>query len=162
MKQKIFTLATLTTCLLTLIGCNCKCKTRQLPPQQHIIKSPLSFEQTVGLLKTTFNQKQITLFAEIDHTAAAQSVDMQMQPATLLIVGNPSVGTPLMQEDPQIAIALPLKVLITEDPKGVVSVSYQPISSLSDRYKLDKTKDKLQIIDKKMTTLIQQTLTQTQ
>lgn len=156
--KKTITIATLTICFLTLVGCNGKQQTKQLPPEQYIIKSSHSFDQTVALLKTTFAQKKITLFTEIDHTAAAQSVDMQMLPATLLIVGNPSVGTPLMKEDPQIAIALPLKVLITQDTAGEVSVSYQPISSISSGYKLGSQKDKPQLIDQKMSTLIQKTV----
>jgi len=47
-----------------------------------------------------------------------------MRPAKLLIFGNPKAGTPLMIAAPGIAIDLPLKVLVWEDPDGITKISY--------------------------------------
>ena len=52
-----------------------------------------------------------------------------MQPAIVLIFGNPKAGTPLMVKDPAFALQLPLKVLITETD-GKVQVSYVPAQHL--------------------------------
>ena len=52
-----------------------------------------------------------------------------MQPATVLIFGNPKVGTPLMVKDPSFALQLPLKVLITQTD-GQVQVIYTPANTL--------------------------------
>lgn len=71
----------------------------------------------------------MTVFAVIDHTKSAQEVGLNMQPATVLIYGNPKAGTPLMQKDPAFALALPLKVLITET-NGQVQVIYTPANEL--------------------------------
>ena len=43
-----------------------------------------------------------------------------MPPTKLLIFGNPKGGTPLMLAAPSIAIDLPLKALVWEDPSGKV------------------------------------------
>ena len=78
-------------------------------------ESPLAFEETVVALQKEVNSRGITIFATIDHKKAAEAVGESMQPATVLIVGNPKVGTALMQENPRFAIELPLKILIYED-----------------------------------------------
>ncbi|OPH38024.1 DUF302 domain-containing protein [Moraxella equi] len=91
--------------------------------------SPYDFNTTIHRLKSTIESKGMTVFAVIDHAKSAQEVGMDMQPATVLIYGNPKAGTPLMQKDPAFALALPLKVLITET-NGQVQVIYTPADEL--------------------------------
>ena len=79
------------------------------------IDSRFVFASTVTALETAINEKGMTLFARIDHQAAAKEAGLDMQPATVLIYGSPKAGTPLMQNDPTLALQLPLKVLITEN-----------------------------------------------
>lgn len=79
------------------------------------IDSRYDFPATVAALETAIQEKGMTLFARIDHQAAAKKVGLDMQPATVLIYGSPKAGTPLMQNDPTLALQLPLKVLITEN-----------------------------------------------
>jgi hypothetical protein len=49
---------------------------------------------------------------------------MQMPPTKLVIFGNPKTGTPLMIISPNIAIDLPLKILVWEGVDGNVWISY--------------------------------------
>lgn len=79
------------------------------------IDSRYDFAATVTALETVIQEKGMTLFARIDHQAAAKEAGLDMQPATVLIYGSPKAGTPLMQNDPTLALQLPLKVLITEN-----------------------------------------------
>jgi uncharacterized protein (DUF302 family) len=50
--------------------------------------------------------------------------------------GNPKAGTPVMLATPSIAIDLPLKILISEDRKGKVWVSYNSLTYLQERHGL--------------------------
>ena len=59
-----------------------------------------------------------------------------MPPTKLLIFGNPKGGTPLMIASPTVAIDLPLKVLVAEDSKGNVWVSYNAPAYLQERHVL--------------------------
>ena len=79
------------------------------------IDSRYDFAATVTALETAIQEKGMTLFARIDHQAAAKEAGLDMQPAIVLIYGSPKAGTPLMQNDPTLALQLPLKVLITEN-----------------------------------------------
>ena len=64
------------------------------------IDSRYDFAATVTALETAIQEKGMTLFARIDHQAAAKEAGLDMQPATVLIYGSPKAGTPLMQNDP--------------------------------------------------------------
>lgn len=72
------------------------------------------FVATQDKIITTLTQKNMTIFAKIDHQEAAIKSGLTMQPATVIIFGTPKVGTPYMIKDPRFALELPLKVLITQ------------------------------------------------
>ncbi len=59
-----------------------------------------------------------------------------MQPATVIVFGNPKAGTPLMQKDPTFALQLPLKVLVTQ-VNGEVLVSFYDTKAMVDGTKID-------------------------
>ena len=100
------------------------------------ILSNHSVEQTVDKLKNILQSKGVTLFALIDHSGEAEKAGMKMPLTKLPIFGNPKAGTPLMLAAPGSAIDLPLKILIWEDNKGKVWVSYNSPEYLQKRHGL--------------------------
>ena len=120
-------------------------------------QSPLAFEETVAALQKTLNSKGITIFATIEHHKAAEAVGESMQPATVLIVGNPKVGTALMQENPRLAIELPLKILIYEEDK-TVNIRYEKISAIAEKYHIKQNFSTAEKIDTAMLQLIKSSI----
>lgn len=96
--------------------------TANLQPQA--VESRYDFAKTVEVLTETFKSKGMTIFAQIDHQQAAKEAGLEMQPATVIIYGAPKAGTPLMVNDPTLALQLPLKVLVTETAKNRVDVLF--------------------------------------
>ena len=109
-------------------------------------KSKYDFKQTIRRLKKNLKANNIAIFAEIDHAKAAKKAGENLLPATVLVVGNPKVGTRLMQENPKVAIELPLKVLVYEEG-GIVQVRYKFVSLLVSDYKLERVEQITQKID---------------
>ena len=64
------------------------------------------------------------VFTEIDHAAAAQKAGLQMRPRTVVVFGNPKLGTPNMQQAATLAIDVPPKALVWEDDQGKVWLTY--------------------------------------
>jgi uncharacterized protein (DUF302 family) len=87
-------------------------------------------------LREALDAHGLQLFARIDHAAGARKADVALEANVLLIFGNTSVGTPLMQADPRVGIELPLRMLIWQDPDGT-HVGYLDPRGLADRYDLD-------------------------
>jgi uncharacterized protein (DUF302 family) len=93
-----------------------------------------SVDQTVDRVKNILQSKGVTLFILIDHSGEADKVGLKMPPTKLLIFGSPKAGTPLMLAAPRSAIDLPLKILVWEDDKGKVWVTYNSPAYLGERY----------------------------
>ncbi|MDO4641678.1 MAG: DUF302 domain-containing protein [Neisseria sp.] len=98
-------------------------ESQQTMKPTHTVNSKYSFDDTVNRLESTMRAKGMTIFTIIDHQAAARKNGLQMQPAKVIIFGAPKAGTPLMIKDPEFALRLPMRVLITETD-GVVKVVY--------------------------------------
>lgn len=100
------------------------------------VPSNHSVDETVDRVKSILQSKGVTLFALIDHSGEAAKVGMKMPATKLLIFGSPKAGTPLMLAAPSIAIDLPLKILVWEDSKGKVWLSYNSPEYLAERHEL--------------------------
>ena len=93
-----------------------------------------SVDQTVDKLKSILEARGVTLFALVDHSGEAAKAGLNMRPTKLLIFGNPKAGTPVMLAAPSIAIDLPLKILVWEDDRGRVWLSYNDPAYLQRRH----------------------------
>jgi uncharacterized protein (DUF302 family) len=100
--------------------------------------SPRSVAATVARLQRLIEEKGVMLFAVIDHSGEANRVGLTMPDTKLVIFGSPTAGTPVMVAAPLAALDLPLKLLVSEDPAGSVSVSYNSPSWLAERHHLSE------------------------
>ena len=64
------------------------------------------------------------------------TVGLDLRETTLVVFGNPAVGTGVMDAAPLAALDLPLKVLVWSDGDGVTQVSYTDPAVLAARYGL--------------------------
>lgn len=111
---------------------SCKVRAKGL----EITESEFSVAETVERVKAEIAARPLNLIKEIDHAANADSVGEELRPTTLLIFGNPAVGTPLMQSNQTIAIDLPQKFLVWEDECGTVRIGYNDPSYLRKRHRI--------------------------
>ena len=103
-----------------------------------LITIPSSFgpKETMDRLEAEVKAKGLTVFARIDHAAGAAAVGMSLRPTELLIFGNAKGGTPLMQENQEVGIDLPLKALVIADAAGRVRLAYNDPHWIAKRHGL--------------------------
>lgn len=118
----------------------CLTGTAALAEEWVVKTSPHDVATTADRLEAVIAESPASLVARVDHQAAAAKAGLEMQPATVLIFGNPAMGTPLMQADPRVALDLPLKVLIWQDGEAT-SIGYLTPDSLAERYDLADTEE---------------------
>ncbi len=98
------------------------------------LESRYSVDETMHRLESLLQEREIMIFARVDHSGQAEKVGLKMPPTKLLIFGNPKGGTPLMQAAPTAAIDLPLKALFWEDTYGKVRLTYNDPAYLQQRH----------------------------
>lgn len=100
------------------------------------VVSSSGYAETVGRALDALSKGGLTLFAQIDHAAAAREVGQDLAPEVVLVFGNPRAGTALMQADPRIGIELPLRLLVWERD-GETIVGYDDPRDLAAVYDVD-------------------------
>ena len=87
-------------------------------PSAHSVKA------TLDRLAKAITKRGFMVFTTLDHAAAAKSKGLDMPFSTVLVFGNPKLGTPGFIRTPRVAIDLPLKMLVWEDKAGKAWLSY--------------------------------------
>jgi uncharacterized protein (DUF302 family) len=111
------------------------------------LPSARSAGETVERLKSLLAQKQIQVFADIDHAAAAEKAGLSLRPTRVLIFGNPKAGTPLMQARQAVGLDLPLRVLVWEDEAGNVWLTYRRVEALARQHQLVGLDETVKAVD---------------
>lgn len=108
------------------------------------VQSSSSFKETVKALKITLEFKGMTVFNEIDHAKGAEKIGWFLAPNTVLVFGNPKIGTKLMQCDNRIGVDLPMRMSVLQDLNKKVWVVFENPQGLAQRYDLSKCKTEVE------------------
>jgi uncharacterized protein (DUF302 family) len=99
--------------------------------------SPWSVAETVSRLSDMVAARGMRVFALIDHSGEAKSVELELRDTKVVIFGSPQAGTPVMVSSPLAALDLPLKVLVWANGSQT-NVSYRAPAELASRYQLSE------------------------
>ena len=112
------------------------------------VKSSHDVKATADKLESVLKEKGMTVMARVNHQQGAEKAGMELRPTEVVIFGNPTVGTPLMQCAQSVAIDLPQKALIWEDANGEVWLGYNNPEYLKNRHSIegcDEVLDKVSV-----------------
>lgn len=98
------------------------------------VESSFGAEETVRRLQEALKAQDIPVFAVFDHKKNAEEAGLPLRPTTVVVFGSPKVGTKLMQENQEIAIELPLKILMWEDKNGKTQLAFPLMKPLGRMY----------------------------
>lgn len=101
------------------------------------IHSEATVEQAVDRLHELIRERGLTLFAEIDHAQNARDAGVQMPETRVLIFGNAKAGTALMLASPNIALELPLRILVRAEEDGRTGLVYIDPGRLAAAFGVD-------------------------
>jgi uncharacterized protein (DUF302 family) len=108
-----------------------------LAQEEPVVKeSRYSVAETADRLQAVIEKNGAMVVARVDHAANAEAVGMELAPTTLMIFGNPMLGTPIMQENSLAGLDLPMKVLIWEED-GATKIAYTSPETLRKRWDVE-------------------------
>jgi uncharacterized protein (DUF302 family) len=110
-----------------------------------VTRSKTGYADTVSRLIEAIGNRGLTVFAQIDHAAAASEVGLELAAEEVVLFGNPRAGTPLMRSDPRVGVELPLRMLVWEDRDGTL-LGYNDPLELAGRYDVEQHRATLEMM----------------
>jgi uncharacterized protein (DUF302 family) len=98
------------------------------------VKSAYSMAETIARIKADVSGKGIMHFAEIDQAALAAAAGVKLRPSTLLIFGNPPLGTLFITARPEAGLDWPVRLLVNQDDAGQVWAVYTDFKWIAARH----------------------------
>lgn len=98
------------------------------------LRSANDFDTTVARLTADVAAKGIRHFATIDQAELARGASLPLRRSTLVLFGNPPLGVQFLQSNALAGLDWPVRMLVTEDAAGRVSVSWTDFGAIAKRY----------------------------
>ena len=127
---------------LAITGCDSK-KGAFLETVETTHDVPTSVKKFIKIVQ----DQGLSYFETIDHAKNAKDVGLRLKPESVVVFGNPKMGTKLMQCNPSIGLDLPLKMLFSTDYEGKTTITYTNPEYWSLKHNI-KDKKCLEIIRK--------------
>src|SRR5215471_3632005 len=98
------------------------------------VKSIYPFEETIERLKNDIAAKGIRFFSEIGQAKLAADAGIKLDPSTLLVFGNPPLGTQFIAANPNAGLDWPVRLLVTQDDDGSIWTVYTDFGWIARRH----------------------------
>ena len=98
------------------------------------VKSAYPLAETVARLKQDVAAKGIRFFDEIDQSKLAADAGIKVLPSTLLVFGNPPLGTQFIAARPEAGLDWPVRLLVQQNDKGEVWAVYTDFGWIARRH----------------------------
>jgi uncharacterized protein (DUF302 family) len=105
------------------------------------VKSAYPLAETVNRLKKDVADKGIMFFSEIDQSALAAKAGIKLLPSTLLVFGNPPLGTLFLTSNPNSGLDWPVRLLVHQDANGDVWAVYTDFEWIARRHHIKDRDD---------------------
>jgi uncharacterized protein (DUF302 family) len=98
------------------------------------VKSAYPVAETIERIKQDVAAKGILWFGTIDQAQLAAGAGIKLRPSTLLVFGNPPLGTQFITAKPEAGLDWPVRLLVYEDGKGQVWAAYTDFGWIARRH----------------------------
>lgn len=98
------------------------------------VKSAYSMAETVERIKQDVTAKGIKLFDVIDQAKLAKDAGVTLNPSTLIIFGNPPLGTQFLTAKAESGLDWPVRLLVFQDDGGQVWTAYTDFTWIAERH----------------------------
>lgn len=98
------------------------------------VKSAYPMEETIARLKKDVAAKGIMFFQEVNQSKLAADAGIKVLPSTLLVFGNPPLGTQFIAARPEAGLDWPVRLLVQQDDKGDVWAVYTDFGWIARRH----------------------------
>jgi uncharacterized protein (DUF302 family) len=104
------------------------------------VRSAVPMAEAISRIKADIASKGIKFFSEIDQSKLAADAGIKLRPSTLLVFGNPPLGTQFITSSPNAGLDWPVRLLLTQDDNGDVWAVWTDFGWIAKRHNIrDRT-----------------------
>jgi len=100
------------------------------------VRSAVPMSEAISRIKADIALKGIKFFLEIDQSKLAGDVGIKLRPSTLLVFGNPPLGTQFITANPNAGLDWPVRLLLTQDDNGDVWAVWTDFDWIARRHNI--------------------------
>src|SRR5438093_464789 len=100
------------------------------------VKSAVPMAEAITRIKADIASKGIKFFMEIDQSRLAADAGIKLRPSTLLVFGNPPLGTQFITSNPNAGLDWPVRLLLTQDDNGDVWAVWTDFGWIARRHNI--------------------------
>ena len=100
------------------------------------VKSAVPMAEAISRIKADIAAKGIKFFLEVDQSKLAADAGIKLRPSTLLIFGNPPLGTQFITANPNAGLDWPVRLLLTQDDNGDVWAVWTDFDWIARRHNI--------------------------
>jgi uncharacterized protein (DUF302 family) len=100
------------------------------------LKSAVPMAEAITRIKADIASKGIKFFMEIDQSKLAADAGIKLRPSTLLVFGNPPLGTRFITSNPNAGLDWPVRLLLTQDDNGDVWAVWTDFGWIARRHNI--------------------------
>ena len=82
------------------------------------VKSAYSMDETIARIKDDISKKGIMFFSAVDQQQLAAKAGIELPPSTLLMFGNPALGSQFITAKGEAGLDWPVRLLVQQDDQG--------------------------------------------
>src|SRR4051794_24107635 len=105
------------------------------------VKSAYPMAETIERIKQDVAAKGIMFFTSVDQAKLAAEAGIGLRPSTLLIFGNPALGSQFITSNSLAAIDWPVRLVVTQDEIGDVWAVYNDFDYIARRHDITNRKE---------------------
>jgi uncharacterized protein (DUF302 family) len=113
------------------------------------VQSGKSFEDVTDAIGKLVSKNGMMVMAEVDQGKMLSMTGLQLK-AKLFLVGNPTVGKKLFEENHGVGLYVPLRIFVYNDANGKTFVAYDKPSSVLSQFDNAEVGMVAQMLDEKL------------
>jgi uncharacterized protein (DUF302 family) len=118
------------------------------------VKADYPLPEAIARMKQDIAAKGIMMFSTIDQAKLAADAGIALRPSTLLVFGNPALGSQFITSKAQAGLDWPVRLLVQEDENGQVWATYTDFDWIARRHRITDRQPAFEMASKVIASIV--------
>jgi uncharacterized protein (DUF302 family) len=118
------------------------------------VKADYPLPEAIARMKQNIAAKGIMMFSTIDQAKLAADAGIALRPSTLLVFGNPALGSQFITSKAQAGLDWPVRLLVQEDENGQVWATYTDFDWIARRHRITDRRPAFEMASKVIASIV--------